>query len=227
VKRKSGFLVTKTLNFDFFKKDRKLTVLCLGAHPDDIEIGAGGTILKLVEEMPETEFHWIVLSGQGERNREAHRSASLFLVNSKTKRVEVQDFRESYFPFIGREIKDYFEKLKNDVSPDLILTHHRDDAHQDHRLTASLTWNTFRDHLICEYEIPKYDGDLGHPNVYVTLNESQVERKIKIIADSFQTQRKRQWFTEDTFRSIMRIRGLESNSTSRSAEAFFCRKIIL
>jgi LmbE family N-acetylglucosaminyl deacetylase len=215
------------LTLNLFKNIEKLNVMCLGAHPDDIEIGAGGTILRIIEEIPETNFYWIVFSGNEGRSREAHESANLFLKNSKTKNIQLENFKESYFPFVGSQIKDFFEKLKIDFSPDIILTHWRGDAHQDHRLIAHLTWNTFRDHFILEYEIPKYDGDLGHPNLYAHLSEEQVRTKIRNISKSFQTQKGKQWFTEDTLNSILRIRGLESNSTSKYAEAFFCRKIVI
>jgi LmbE family N-acetylglucosaminyl deacetylase len=210
----------------FFEKNQKLNILCLGAHPDDIEIGCGGTILRLIEEIPKAQFYWVVFSGDGNRAKEACQSAKVFLKNAKAKEINVQDFRESYFPFIGAKIKDYFEKLKNEFSPDIVFTHYANDAHQDHRLISNLTWNTFRDHSILEYEVPKYDGDLGTPNLYVYLNESDVRRKIKYVLDIFRTQKEKQWFTEETFKSILRIRGVESNSPSKYAEAFYCRKVV-
>lgn len=221
-------LVKKSmLKVRFFEENQKPNILCLGAHPDDIEIGCGGTILRLIEEVPKALFYWVVFSGGEIRGNEACESAKVFLEKVKAKKIDVQDFRESYFPFIGVKIKDYFEKLKNEYSPDIVFTHYANDAHQDHRLISSLTWNTFRDHFIIEYEVPKYDGDLGNPNLYVYLNESHVERKIGFLCKVFQTQKKKQWFDEETFRSILRIRGVESNSPSNYAEAFYCRKIIL
>ena len=210
----------------FFGRNKKSKILCLGAHADDIEIGCGGTILRLVKKMPEAEFHWVVFSGDGKRIEEAYQGANRFLDKAGSKVINVQNFRESYFPFAGAKIKDYFETLKKDYSPDIILTHYINDAHQDHRLISNLTWNTFRDHLILEYEVPKYDGDLGTPNLYVCLTETIVQRKIKFICDVFQTQKRKQWFTEETFRSILRIRGVESNSPNNYAEAFYCRKIV-
>jgi LmbE family N-acetylglucosaminyl deacetylase len=210
----------------FFEENQKLNILCLGAHPDDIEIGCGGTVLRLIEEVPKAQFYWAVFSGDEKRNKEACESANVFLKKVKAKKIEVQGFRESYFPFVGAKIKDYFERLKNEFSPDLVFTHYANDAHQDHRLISNLTWNTFRDHFILEYEVPKYDGDLGIPNLYVHLNESDVRRKTKYIFNIFRTQKEKQWFTEETFKSILRIRGVESNSPSKYAEAFYCRKIV-
>ena len=214
------------LQLKFFEKNQKLNILCLGAHPDDIEIGCGGTILRLIEEVKDAQFYWAVFSGDTKRCKEAYGSANTFLMKAKSKKIDIQKFKESYFPFVGADIKDYFEKLKKGFSPDLVFTHYRNDAHQDHRLISDLTWNTFRDHLILEYEIPKYDGDMGTPNLYVHLDEPLVQRKISCILDTFKTQKEKQWFTEETFRSVLRIRGMESNSPSRYAEAFYCRKIV-
>jgi LmbE family N-acetylglucosaminyl deacetylase len=214
------------LRLSFFAENKKPKILCLGAHADDIEIGCGGTILRLIKDFPDAQFNWVVFSGSGNRAKEAYLGANRFLNESGSKMVNVQNFRESYFPFVGVEIKDFFEKLKKDFSPDLVLTHYINDAHQDHRLISNLTWNTFRNHFILEYEIPKYDGDLGTPNLYVCLDEAVVQRKIEFICDVFQTQKPKQWFTEETFRSILRIRGVESNSPSNYAEAFYCRKTV-
>jgi len=226
IKVKSRLVKKKMLRLRFFEKNQELKILCLGAHPDDLEIGCGGAILRLIEEVPEAQFYWVVFSGNEKRGKEAYEGARVFLKKVKSKKIDVQQFRESYFPFIGAHIKDYFEKLKKEFSPDIVFTHYTNDAHQDHRLVSNLTWNTFRDHFILEYEVPKYDGDLGNPNLYVHLNESDVRRKIKYICDIFGTQKEKQWFTEETFRSILRIRGVESNSPSKYAEAFYCRKIV-
>ncbi|GET37298.1 PIG-L deacetylase family protein [Microseira wollei] len=201
-------------------------VLCLGAHCDDIEIGCGGTVLKLIENYKNIIFYWVVFSSNQERAQEAIASANLFLKEAKAKTVIVKDFRDGFLPFYGIEVKEYFEQLKQEFSPDLILTHYRQDLHQDHRLISDLTWNTFRNHLILEYEIPKYDGDLGIPNFFVQIDESICRRKIQYILDAFKTQTNKQWFTEETFRSLLRIRGMESNSPSKYAEAFYCRKIV-
>jgi LmbE family N-acetylglucosaminyl deacetylase len=212
-------------NLRFFDEKKNPKVLCLGAHPDDIEIGCGGSILRLIKELPSIQFNWVVFSGNKERAKEAHQSADLFLKEAASKKIYVNDYRESYFPFIGSDIKNFFEEIKKGFSPDLIFTHYMNDAHQDHRLISNLTWNTFRDHFILEYEIPKYDGDLGAPNLYVSLDQTFVEKKLKLIHDLFRSQRSKRWFDEETFKSILRIRGVESNSPSRYAEAFYCRKI--
>ena len=214
------------LKLKFFCNINRPRILCLGAHPDDIEIGCGGTILKIIDELPKAEFCWVVFSGSKSRAKEALQSATAFLNQIKLKHIDIQDFRESYFPFVGASIKDCFEKLKSNYSPDLILTHTKKDAHQDHRLISDLTWNTYRDNLIMEYEIPKFDGDLQTPNLYVHLNENIVQKKVKLICNLFQSQTKKQWFSKETFKSIMRIRGVESNSPSKYAEAFHCRKLV-
>lgn len=199
-------------------------VLCLGAHSDDIEIGCGGTILRLAQEYPDLAVTWVVFSATGIRAGEAQASAGVFLEKTKTKQVKLNQFRDGYFPFNGAEIKDYFEQLKKEVAPDLVLTHYHEDLHQDHRLIASLTWNTFRDHLILEYEIPKYDGDMGNPNFFVQLDEATAHRKSALILEHFQTQADRQWFSEDTFLALLRLRGLAANAPTRYAEGFYLRK---
>jgi LmbE family N-acetylglucosaminyl deacetylase len=204
-----------------------LKILAVGAHPDDIEIGCGGTLLQLVEARPNCEVCWVVLSAEGERAAEARRSGDSFLEAARDRQLMVEDFRDGFFPYGGPEIKEFFERLKGEVSPDLILTHHGSDLHQDHRLVSELTWNTFRDHLILEYEIPKYDGDLGSPNLFVHLAESIVRVKIEKILGHFASQAERRWFTEDVFRSILRLRGMESNSPTLYAEGFYCRKLVL
>jgi LmbE family N-acetylglucosaminyl deacetylase len=214
------------LKLNFGNGDPLQQVLCLGAHSDDIEIGCGGTLLKLMDLYPNLTIYWVVLGASGQREQEALASADSFLEGIDRKQVIVKGFRDGFFPYIGMEIKEYFEELKRDVSPDLILTHYRHDRHQDHRLISDLTWNTFRDHLIWEYEIPKYDGDLGSPNVFVHLNEAICRRKIGHLFEHFGTQANKGWFTEDTFLSILRLRGIESNAPERYAEAFYCRKTV-
>ena len=199
-----------------------LQILCIGAHSDDLEIGCGGTVLRLLAEH-DTAVRWVVLGCSGERLKEAQLSAESLLVGAKQKQVEIHGFRDGYFPYVGREIKEAFEKLKSQVSPDLIFTHTRADLHQDHRLVSELTWNTFRDHLILEYEIPKYDGDLGLPNMFVALDESLVEKKIRHLLDFFATQRDKRWFDEETFRGLLRLRGVEAGV--HYAEAFYARKV--
>ncbi|MBI2826648.1 MAG: PIG-L family deacetylase [Planctomycetia bacterium] len=202
-------------------------ILCLGAHSDDIEIGCGGTILELIEQHEAVSVDWIVFSGSEERAREARDSADAFLSGARQKNVVVKGYRDGFFPFVGAQIKDEFEALKRECKPDLIFTHYRDDRHQDHRLISDLTWNTFRDHLILEYEIPKYDGDFGQPNFFVPLGETSCDRKITTILESFKTQRQKQWFDAETFRAILRIRGMEAGAATRQAEAFYCRKVVL
>jgi LmbE family N-acetylglucosaminyl deacetylase len=201
-------------------------ILCLGAHPDDIEIGCGGTILKILDRIPGASFYWVVFSGDQKRLLEAQESASCFLGTARAK-FDFLQFKDSYFPFIGGSIKDYFEELKKRYCPDIIFTHYSNDAHQDHRLISNLTWNTFRDHFIAEYEIPKYDGDLTTPNLYVHLDEQIVSRKINYILNSFKSQKENFWFTGDTFKSLLCLRGIESNASKLYAEGFHCRKIIL
>jgi LmbE family N-acetylglucosaminyl deacetylase len=212
------------LNLDR-KSNSEYKVLCLGAHCDDIEIGCGGTILKLVENYPNTVFYWVVFSSNERRAKEAIKSANLFLQGAKVENIVMKEFRNSYFPFVGTEIKEYFERLKKDFDPDIIFTHYRQDLHQDHRLISDLTWNSFRNHLILEYEIFKYDGDLGNPNFFVHLDEQKCQKKVQYLLDTFVSESNKHWFTEDTFRSIMRLRGVESNSPGKYAEAFYCRKM--
>jgi LmbE family N-acetylglucosaminyl deacetylase len=204
--------------------DRALRVLCLGCHSDDIEIGCGGTVLRLAEQYPRCEFHWVVFSATGVREAEAQRAAELF-AGPRLRGPQLKKFRDGFMPFVGAEVKAVFEKLKA-ISPDLVLTHNRKDAHQDHRLIAELSWNTFRDHLILEYEIPKYDGDLGQPGVFVPLTDDICKRKVGYLMEAFQSQRPKRWFEENTFLSLMRLRGMECNAPSGYAEAFYCRKMV-
>ena len=201
-------------------------VLCLGAHSDDIEIGCGGTILRFVRQYPNCVFHWAVFSAPGVRAEEAQRGAVLFAGARALKRPLLKGFQDGFMPFAGVEVKTVFEELKT-LSPDLIFTHNRNDAHQDHRLLAELTWNTFRDHMILEYEIPKYDGDLGRPSVFVPLDSELCERKVQYLMDTFESQRSKRWFQSDTFFSLLRLRGMECNAPSGYAEAFYCRKFML
>lgn len=202
-------------------------VLCLGAHSDDIEIGCGGTILRLLSAYPNLDVVWVVFSSGREREREARSSAALFLKAAQRQRVIVKSFRDGFFPYEGARIKEFFETLKKDVNPDLIFTHYRNDRHQDHRTISDLTWNTWRQHLILEYEIPKYDGDLGTPNCFVPLTRQFCSRKIKYICDVFQTQSNKAWLTTDTFQALLRLRGVECAAPDKYAEAFYCRKFTL
>jgi len=200
-------------------------ILCLGAHSDDIEIGCGGILQRLLERNGKLSIDWVVLNAKGVREREARSSAAELVAARADLTMTVQQFRNGYFPYIGAEIKDFFETLKQSRPPDLILTHCRHDLHQDHRLVAELTWNTFRDHLILEYEIPKYDGDLRAPNLFVPLTEQQATAKIEHLLRCFTSQQGKQWFSPDTFRGLLRLRGVECNSPTGLAEAFHARKL--
>jgi len=204
----------------------ELKILCLGSHSDDIEIGCGGTILRLAEQYPGAEFHWVVFSTIGVRGSEARRAAELF-ASTRLKGAVFKNFQDGFMPYVGADVKAIFEQELKVLSPDLIFTHNRKDAHQDHRLIQELTWNTFRDHLILEYEIPKYDGDLGQPSVFVPLPIEICKKKVRYVMDAFESQRVKRWFQEDTFFSLMRLRGMECNSPSGHAEAFYCRKLVL
>ena len=202
-------------------------VLCLGAHCDDLEIGCGGTVLKLAEGPSPPKFTWVVFSSDATREAEALLSAQTLLHHAASSRIIIKKFRDGFLPYDGGLVKEEFEELKGLVSPDLVLTHYRHDLHQDHRLISELTWNTFRDHLILEYEIPKYDGDLGTPNVFVPLTEPLCRKKIDTILTSFPSQAGKPWFTEELFRSLLRLRGMECNAASHYAEAFYCRKLLV
>jgi LmbE family N-acetylglucosaminyl deacetylase len=207
--------------------DRPLRrVLAIGCHADDVEIGCGGTLLALAREHPEVEVTWVVLGAEGNREAEARASAGDFLAGAVGAEVLVHGFRDAFMPFHGEAIKEAFEDLKR-IEPDLVLTHTRDDLHQDHRLACELTWNTFRDHLILEYEVPKWDGDLGRPNVYVPLEDDLVARKLDLVLRHFPTQAGKHWYDAETFRGLMRLRGLECASPSRYAEAFYAPKVVL
>ena len=208
----------------FGPEARPLRILCFGAHCDDIEIGAGGTLLRLLAERPGSDVHWVVMSSNPERERETRASAVDFLAAAGQSRVTIQTFRESFLPYRGEEVKDFFEQVKAQAPPDLVLTHHRHDEHQDHRLVAQLTWNTFRDHLILEYEIPKYEGDLGHPNLFVPLPAALAQRKVELILKNYPSQAGRSWFRRETFDAVMALRGVECNAPEGWAEAFHCRK---
>lgn len=203
------------------------TVLALGAHSDDIEIGCGGAVLRLAEQYPDLRVHWVVFSASEVRAAEARKSAELFLAGVPKAEVEVLEFRTSFLPFAGAEVKDYFEELKTRISPELVLTHSRRDAHQDHRLISELTWNTFRDHFILEYEIPKYDGDMGTPNFFIPLDARHYGAKVEHLLSSFVSQGSKPWFDRETFLGLMRLRGMECNSSSGYAEAFYCYKAVM
>ena len=203
------------------------SILCLGAHCGDIEIGCGGTILKLIETRPDVRVDWVVFSSDTVRAAEARAGADAFLAGAGSAGVRIEDFRGRYFPFVGAEIKEYFDHLGAELSPEIVFTHYSRDLHQDHRLVSELTYNTFRDHLVLEYEIPKYDGDIGSPNVYVQLDEAQCRRKIDTLWQVYESQFSKHWFSRETFMATLRLRGIECKSPSGYAEAFYSRKLVL
>jgi LmbE family N-acetylglucosaminyl deacetylase len=202
-------------------------ILCLGAHSDDIEIGVGGTLLKLAEQAADLEIYWVVFSAPGLRADEARSSADDFLSGIPRKKIRIGSFRESYFPSEWPSIKEWFEDIKANFAPDVVFTHYRDDRHQDHRVLSDLAWNTFRNHLVLEYEILKYDGDLGQPNLFFPLSEQLCNRKIELLMKHFKTQMTKHWFTGDTFQAMHRVRGIECASPTGRAEAFYGRKIVV
>jgi LmbE family N-acetylglucosaminyl deacetylase len=202
-------------------------ILFIGAHADDIEIGCGGAVQSLLARWPEVHVSWVVLSANNQRTREAENSASELLQHATSREIHVAHFRESFFPYQGAEIKDYFNTVIRDQEPDIVFTHFGGDRHQDHRLVWELTWNTFRNHLVCEYEIVKFEGDLASPNLFVPLTSEQVALKCDHIWQHFVSQRGKPWFSDDTFRAIARIRGVECNAEDGFAEAFHCRKLVL
>ena len=208
------------------KPGKRLQVLCMGAHSDDIEIGCGGTIQRLADQHPDCEFHWVVFNAIGIREGEARRASQLF-AGPRLKGLFLKTFKDGFMPYVGSEVKAVFETDLKELSPDLIFTHNGRDAHQDHRLISELTWNTFRDHFILEYEIPKYDGDLGRPSVFVPLERELCEKKVGYLIDAFQSQRTKRWFEPETFFALMRLRGMECAAPSGYAEAFYCRKLVI
>jgi LmbE family N-acetylglucosaminyl deacetylase len=203
------------------------TILCLGAHCDDIEIGCGGTLVELRERYPQLRFIWVVFSGDPVREPETRAAARALMGANANLTVEVHRFRGSFFPHCGEAIKDAFEALRSRVEPDLLFTHYLTDRHQDHRVLSELTWNTFRSHAILEYEIPKYEGDLAHPGVYCPLSLTTVDLKVATLLECFPSQLGRQWFDAELFRGHLRLRGVECNSPTRFAEAFHARKLVL
>lgn len=204
-----------------------VSVLCLGAHADDIEIGAGGTILSWIAMGVKLHVCWCVLSASGPRAAEAETSASAFLAGAASAQIEICQFRDGFFPYQGGDIKAWMEGLKDRVQPDIIFTHRRDDAHQDHREASQLTWNSFRDHLILEYEIPKWDGDLGQPNLYSALTREVFNRKVELLLAAFGSQRSRDWFNADIFHGLARLRGMECRAPHAYAEGFVARKALV
>jgi LmbE family N-acetylglucosaminyl deacetylase len=212
---------------DLARPYEKLSVLCLGAHSDDIEIGAGATILSWIASGVQLEVHWCVFGAIGRRRAEAEASAAAFLTGAGSSTIELAQFQDGFFPYQGAEIKTWLKDLRDAVDPDVVLTHRRTDAHQDHCEISRLTWNLFRDHLILEYEIPKWDGDLDQPNVYMPITSVVLERKIELLLAHFESQRSKDWFDAETFRGLARLRGMECRAPDRYAEAFVLRKAML
>lgn len=212
--------------FSLFEgRDKPLRILCIGAHSDDIEIGAGGTLMTLLSAYPVESVFWQVFCSNKCRKAEAEKSAGLYLRELREKTVDVKDFRDGFLPYIGCEVKDHFERIKSEYQPDLIFTHCRNDLHQDHRLLCELTWNTFRNHLILEYEICKYDGDLGRPNAFVEISPEIMKKKIGWLNECFASQSGKPWFDDLTFTAIMRLRGMECAAETGFAEAFYVSKL--
>ncbi|MBN2266749.1 MAG: PIG-L family deacetylase [Candidatus Babeliaceae bacterium] len=214
------------LGLNLLKTEQPLKVLCLGAHCDDIEIGCGGTILELCQSRP-VDVTWVVMCSNEIRAKEASLCAAQFLTDAERSDVRINKFRDGFLPYEGGQVKDYFESLKEDIEPNLIFTHFCQDKHQDHRLLSELTLNTFRNHFILEYEIPKYDGDIGNPNFYLSVSKKNSLKKIQMLHQHYLSQKNKNWFTEDLFYALMRLRGMEVNSFSNYAEAFYCHKINL
>ena len=206
------------------KNKAPINILCLGAHCDDIEIGAGGTLLKIFQEYEIGKVSWVVFASDEIRKQEATNSAEQFLADISNKKISINSYRDGFLPYQALKIKENFEDIKKEILPDLIFTHYRNDRHQDHRLISDLTWNTWRNQQIFEYEIPKYDGDMGIPNFYVALDESFVDKRNDILLETFASQQSKHWFDDETFKALLRLRGMES--ATRFAEAFYARKII-
>jgi LmbE family N-acetylglucosaminyl deacetylase len=213
------------LALDLFRTAERLSVLCLGAHADDLEIGAGGTIMTWIGAGAKIDIHWCVASAGGPRAAEAEASAKDFLAGAARATIELGAFRDAYFPYEGAAVKQWVDAQKARMRPDVVLTHWSGDAHQDHRLLSELAWNVFRDSVILEYEIPKWDGDLGRPNVYQPIEEAVLARKVELLDKHFGTQRSKDWFDAETFRGLARLRGVECRA--RYAEAFRARKLVL
>ena len=209
-----------------FPTGRPPRLLFIGAHSDDIEIGCGGTVLQLLKSYPDARIRWVVLSSEDGRDCEAAAAAAALLSEAREPEISIEQFRGAYFPSESAKIKDYFETLKS-FEPDLVFAHCREELHQDHRIVGELTWNTFRDHGILEYEIPKYDGGLGSPSCFVPLSSEAVERKIEVLMSAFRSQHGKRWFAPETFLGLMRLRGVECNAASGYAEAFYARKLVL
>ncbi|MCG6190234.1 PIG-L deacetylase family protein [Maribellus maritimus] len=207
-----------------FKKDTSLSILSLGAHCDDIEIGAGCSLLKIFRDYKIENVNWVVFTSNEIRKKEATNSANQFLKHISEKKISIESYRDGFLPFYAAEIKEYFERLRKEINPDIIFTHYRNDRHQDHRLISDLTWNTWRNNMVLEYEIPKYDGDVGNPNFFVEVDKDLLDKRNGILMKSFVSQHSKHWFNEDVFSALPRLRGMES--ATQFAEAFYARKIV-
>lgn len=204
-----------------------LRLLCLGAHSDDLEIGCAGALLQWIRRRETVEVTWVVFCAGGVRAAEARASAKALLRGAKRVDIVLADFPDAYLPADYRRVKEFFAELQVRAEPDVILTHRLDDRHQDHRLVSELTWQTWRDHLVLEYEIPKYEGDLGEPNLYVPLESNVANQKVRHLLKHFGTQRSKAWFAPETFLGLMHIRGVECRAPTGMAEAFYLRKAIV
>jgi len=205
---------------------KALDILCIGAHCDDIEIGCGATILSLQAQNPRCRFHWFILTSTPQRRIEAMEAVEALVEAPARGEIRILALRDGFLPAHVAEVKDEFEQVKRSTNVDLILTHHGQDRHQDHELASRVTWQTFRDHMIWEYEIPKYDGDLLTPNLYVPLPSERVARKLEVITRAFRSQQTKSWFKRENLEALMRLRGLESRAPSGYSEAFHCRKLL-
>jgi LmbE family N-acetylglucosaminyl deacetylase len=208
-------------------ENRPAHVLCVGAHCDDIEIGCGGTLLSLGKSHTDLKITCAIFSGNDDRQREARKSLESLFSAAADLQIVFHDFADGRLPFVGEAVKNAMEDIRGNIDPDLIFTHWEGDRHQDHRFLSEVTWNTFRDHLIMEFEIPKYDGDFGSPGVFCPLDKDTAERKVDHLMRAYRSQASKDWFTPDLFMSVLRIRGMEARADSGFAEGFYCRKLPL
>jgi len=200
---------------------RPLSILAIGAHPDDIEIGAGGTLLSLAAACPGLQARYLVLTGTAERHEEARSAASAFLPATDV-HIDLHELPEGRFPAVWARVKDALEDVARSCSPDLILAPSRADAHQDHRTIGEIVPTVFRDQLYLGYEIPKWDGDLSQPSMYLPLSADVARRKVELLHKCFPSQRVRDWWDDEVFLGMARLRGMECRAPY--AEAFTCTK---
>jgi LmbE family N-acetylglucosaminyl deacetylase len=203
---------------------RPLSILAIGAHPDDIEIGAGGALLSLAAAYPGLQARYVVMTGTAERHQEAHSAASAFLPSADV-RIDLHELPEGRFPAVWAQVKDALEEVARSCSPDLVLAPTRADAHQDHRTIGEIVSTVFRDQLYLGYEIPKWDGDLGQPSMYFPLSAGVARRKVELLHKCFPSQRGRDWWDDEVFLGMARLRGMECRAPY--AEAFTCTKAVI